>query len=89
MYHITHRTTTKKLVDSYKQQCQDFMTSKTVNQFKALLPESATPSNLLDGVQLVVLSDQSASTLDDLMRLVRLYCVVGNLKCSKPDKLGN
>ena len=65
------------------------MASKTVKQFKASFPASATFSNLLADVQLVVLSDQSACTLDDLKSLVRLYGVVANLKCSKPDKLGN
>ena len=92
VYLITHRTATNKLVDWYKQQYQDFMTSKTVKQFKASLPASATRSNLLAEnftVQLVVLSDQSACTLDDLKSLVRLYGVVANLKCSKPDQLGN
>ena len=91
VYHIIHRTiyTIKKLVDRYNQQCQRFMASKTVKQFKALFPASATSSNFLADVQLVVLSDQSACTLDDLMRLVRLYGFVGNLKCSKPDQLGN
>ena len=89
VYHNTHRTSTKKLVDSYNKQCQDFMASKTVKQFKALLPSSATPSILLADVQLVVLSDRSACTLDDLKSLVRYYGVHGNLKCSKPDQLGN
>ena len=89
VYHITHSTTTKKLVDRYNQQLQDFMASKTVKQFKALLPTSPTPSKLLADVQLVVSSDQSACTLDDLKSLVRYYGVVGNLKCSKPDQLGN
>ena len=68
------------------------MDSKTVKQFKALFPASATPSNLLaknSTVQLVVLSDWSACTLDDLKSLVGLFGVVGNLKCSKPDQLGN
>ena len=107
VYHIIHRTATKKLVDRYKQQCQDFMASKTVKQFKALLPavtvtispnstsdniqQHSTSSKLLIAdVQLVILSDRSACTLDDLMRLVHLYYgVAGNLKCSKPDQLGN
>ena len=86
---IIHRTATKKLVDRYKQQYQDFMASNTVKQFKALFPASATRSNLFTDVQLVVFSDQSACTLDDLMRLVHYYGVVGSLKCSKPDQLGN
>ena len=65
------------------------MASETVKQFKALFPASATPSILLADVQLMVLSDRSACTLDDLMRLVRLFGFVGNLKFSKPDQLGN
>ena len=65
------------------------MANKTVKQFKALFPASATPSKLFADVQLVVLSDRSACTLDDLKSLVCYYGVVGNLNCSKPDKLGN
>ena len=84
MYIIIHRTATEKLVDRYVQQCHDFMASKTVKQFKALLP-----ADRLADVQLVVLSDQSASTLDDLKSLVCYYGFLGNLKCSKPDQLGN
>ena len=67
------------------------MASWTVKQFKASFPASATRSKLLAEnftVQLVVLSDWGACTLDDLKSLVRYYGVVGNLKCSKPDKLG-
>ena len=65
------------------------MASKTVKQFKALLPASAISLKWLTDVQLMVLSDWSACTLDDLKRLVRLFGVVGNLKCSKLDQLGN
>ena len=90
--HLTHSTTTKKLVDRYQQQCQHFMASKTVNQFRALFPASATPSKLLTEkftVQLVVLNVWGSHTLDDLTGLVHLFGVVGNLKFSKPDQLGN
>ena len=89
VYHIIHRTTTKLLVEMYKQHCQDFMASNTVKLFKASFPASTTPSKLLTDVHLVVLSDQSACTLDDLMRLVHSFGVFGNLKLSKPDQLGN
>ena len=78
--HVTHSTTTKKLVDRYKQQCQDFMASKTVNQFRALFPASATPSKLLAekfSVELKFLSDWGDHTLDDLKRLVGRFGVPG------------
>ena len=78
--HLTYSTATTKLVDSYKQQCQDFMTSKTVNQFKALFPASATPSKLLAekfSIELKFLSDWGDHTLDDLKRLVGRFGVPG------------
>ena len=89
VYHITHRTTTKKLVDRYKQQCKHFMASKTVNQFKALFSASATPSKLLGEkftVQLVYFNVWGTHTLDDLKGLVGLFGVGRNLKFSS---LGN
>ena len=78
--HLTYSTATKKLVDSYKQQCQHFMASKTVNQFKALFPASATPSKLLTGkfsVELKFLNVWGNRTLDDLKNLVGLFGVPG------------
>ena len=78
--HITHSTTTKKLVDHYKQQCQHFMASKTVNQFKALFPASATPSKLLTekfSVELKFLNVWGDRTLNDLRNLVSLFGVPG------------
>ena len=56
------------------------MTSKTVNQFKALFPASATPSKLLTGkfsVELKFLNVWGDRTLDDLKNLVRLFGVPG------------
>ena len=76
LFHLTHSTTTKKLVDSYEQQCQDFMASKTVNQFKALFPASATPSKLLSekfSVELKLRKVWGDCTLDDLKNLVGLF----------------
>ena len=67
------------------------MDSKTVKQFKALFPTSATSLKLFAvtfTVQLVILKLWSARTLDDLKRLVRLFGVVGKLKLSKHDQLG-
>ena len=85
VYHITHRTATKKLVDRYKQQYQDFMASKTVKQFKASFPASATPSKLLAEkftVQLVPLNVWGDRTYDDLKGLVGLFGVGHNVKFS-------
>ena len=56
------------------------MASKTVNQFKALFPASATPSKLLTGkfsVELKFLNVWGDRTLDDLKNLVRLFGVPG------------
>ena len=56
------------------------MASKTVNQFKALFPASATPSKLLTGkfsVELKFLNVWGDRTLDDLKSLVRLFGVPG------------
>ena len=56
------------------------MASKTVNQFKALFPASATPSKLLAekfSVELKFLSDWGDHTLDDLKRLVGRFGVPG------------
>ena len=56
------------------------MASKTVNQFKALFPASATPSKLLAekfSIELKVLSDWGDRTLDDLKRLVGRFGVSG------------
>ena len=78
--HITHSTTTKKLVDSYEQQHQDFMNSKTVNQFKALFPASATPSKLLAEKISFELRFQNVwgnRTLSDLKILVGRFGVPG------------
>ena len=87
--HIIHSTTTEKLVDSYKQQCQDFMTSKTVNQFKALFPASATPSKLLAekfSFELRFLNVWGNRTLSDLKILVGRFGVPGeHLHLSKID----
>ena len=87
--HLTYSTTTTKLVDSYKQQCQDFMTSKTVNQFKALFPASATPSKLLTekfSVELKFLNVWGDRTLNDLKILVGRFGVPGkHLHLSKID----
>ena len=57
------------------------MASKTVNQFKALFPASATPSKLLSdkfSVELKFLSDWGNNTLDDLKRLVGRFGVPGS-----------
>ena len=87
--HFTHSTTTKKLVDSYKQQCQDFMASKTVNQFKALFPASATPSKLVAekvSFELRFLNVWGDCTLSDLKILVLRFGVPGkHLHLSKID----
>ena len=75
-----HSTATEKFVDCYKQQCQEFMTGKKVNQFKALFPASATPSKLLTEKVSVRLKFQNAwgeRTLDDLRNLVSLFGVPG------------
>ena len=75
---ITHSTTTKILVDSYKQQCQHFMASKTVNQFKALFPASSTPSKLLTekfSVEIKFPNVWGEYTLNDLKNLVSLFGV--------------
>ena len=69
--HITHSSTLEKLVDQYNQQCQDFMDSKTVNQFKALFPALATPSKLL--AEKSELSALSSHTRVDLKKLVDLF----------------
>ena len=56
------------------------MGGKTVNQFKALFPVSATPSKLLTGkfsVELKFLNVWGDRTLDDLKNLVRLFGVPG------------
>ena len=56
------------------------MASKTVNQFKALFPASATPSRLLAekfSVELKFLNVWGDRTLDDLKSLVRLFGVPG------------
>ena len=76
VFHLTHSTTTEKLVDSYNQQCQDFMASNTVNQFKALFPASATPSELSSekfSVELKLVNKWGDRTLDDLKDLVRRF----------------
>ena len=88
VYHIIHRTTIEKLVDRYNQQLRDFMASKTVNQFKALFPASATPSKLLAEkftVELMVLKSWDAQKIDDLMGLVHLFGV-GRLKPTRSGK---
>ena len=78
-----------KLVDSYKQQCQDFMASKTVNQFKALFPVSATPSKLLAekfSFEIRFLNVWGDRTLSDLKILVGRFGVSGkHLHLSKID----
>ena len=79
VYHIIHSTTAKKLVDRYKQQCQDFMASKTVKQFKASFPASATHSKLL-AERFTVHHVWGSHTFDDLEVLVRLFGVGRNLK---------
>ena len=88
-FHIIHRTTTKKLVDSYKQQCQDFMASKTVNQFKALFPTSASPSKLLAekfSFELRFLNVWGDRSLNDLKILVGRFGVSSkHLHLSKID----
>ena len=65
------------------------MASKTVNQFKALFPASATPSKLLAekfSVELKLLSDWGNHTLNDLKRLVGRFGVSGkHLHLSKID----
>ena len=56
------------------------MASKTVDQFKALFPASATPSKLLTGkfpVELKFLNIWGEHTLDDLKNLVCLFGVPG------------
>ena len=56
------------------------MASKTVNQFKALFPASATPSKLLTekfSVELKFLNVWGDHTLDDLKNLVSLFGVSG------------
>ena len=56
------------------------MASKTVNQFKALFPASATPSKLLAekfSIELKFLNDWGDRTLDDLKRLVGRFGVPG------------
>ena len=56
------------------------MASKTVNQFKALFPASATPSKLLTekfSVELKFLNVWGEHTLDDLKNLVGLFGVPG------------
>ena len=78
-YHL-HSTATKELVDKYEKQCQDFMASKTVNQFKALFPASATPSKLVAGkvlVELWFLNVWGDNTLNDLKNLVGIFGVPG------------
>ena len=75
-----HSTATKEFVSKYEKQCQDVMASKTVNQFKALFPASATPSKLLTGkvlVELWFLNVWGNKTLDDLKNLVSLFGVPG------------
>ena len=76
-------------MDSYKQQCQDFITSKTVNQFKALFPASATPSKLLAekfSFELKFLNVWGDRTLSDLKILVGRFGVSGkHLHLSKID----
>ena len=56
------------------------MASKTVIQFKALFPASATPSKLLTGkfpVEFKFLNFWGERTIDDLKNLVRLFGVPG------------
>ena len=76
-----HSATTKKLVDQYEQQCQDFMAGTTVNQFRELFPVSATPSMLSAGkvpIKLILLTKWGADTLDSLTELVGLFGVPGS-----------
>ena len=56
------------------------MASKTVNQFKALFPASATPSKLLAekfSVELKFLNVWGERTIDDMKNLVSLFGVPG------------
>ena len=84
-----HSTATKELVNKYENQCQHFMGSKTVNQFKALFPASATPSKLLTGkfsVELKFLNVWGDHTLNDLKILVGRFGIPGkHLHLSKID----
>ena len=84
-----HSTATKELVDKYEKQCQHFMASKTVNQFKALFPASATPSKLLAekfSFELRFLNVWGDRTLNDLKILVGRFGVPGeHLHLSKID----
>ena len=80
IYHYS--ATTKEIVDKYEKQCQHFMASKTVSQFKALFPASSTPSKLLQlagkfSVELKFLNVWGDHTLDDLKNLVGLFGVPG------------
>lgn len=66
---------TENLVDEYKQQCQHFMNSTTVNQFQKLFLEPVAPSNLLIGkVKITVKLEHiwGDSTINDLTRLVEI-----------------
>ena len=67
------------------------MASKTVNQFKALFPASATPSKLLAekfSIELKVLSDWGDCTLNDLKKLVGQFGIFDKLVRFKPDQQG-
>ena len=76
MYLSLHSTTTNNLVDKYEQQLQHFMAGTTVCQFKALFPESATPSKFSNGkihVKLKLLNKWGYDTLNELTDLVGLF----------------
>ena len=69
---------TSQLVEKYEKQCQRFMASSTVRQFKQLFPASATPSKLWSGKETVTLrleDDWGSETLDDLKKLVATFGV--------------
>ena len=76
-----HSATLKVLVDQYEQQCQHFMASTTVSQFKKLFPASATPYKLSAGktfITLKIKKQWDSDTLDDLADLVNLFGDSGN-----------
>ena len=66
--------TTRKLVDQYEQQCQHFMASTTVSQFKKLFPASATPYKLMSAEKITIKLKLSnlwrGNTLEDLNNLI-------------------
>ena len=81
MFLSPHSAVTRNLVDQYEQQRQHFMTGTTVNQFKKLFPASATPYTLSAEkvpVKLKLQSEWDSGTIDDLTKLVNLFCVAGD-----------